>query len=679
MRPSHLSPTDHSAAPPTTGPSNAQTSEHPRARSTHAPASLLAWLVAAVLLALTLPTSAAHAQRTTPAGQVHQLTTADADAWLDGVVPSLLGQGNVSGATVSIVKDGQLLTARGYGSANRWSERADGSQRVDPARHLFRIGSVAKLTTAVAAMQLVEAGKLDLDGNVAEQVDIPLDLPKGPITPRHLMTHSAGFEDYLGESFTVSDPAKFPGLREVLADQPDQIAAPGTVSAYSNYGVALLGRIIELKSGQSFDEYVQRNIFSPLGMNRSTTAQPLPPELAGDMVAGFDDPNSDPGPQPFELIGPAPAGSQSSTSVDMATFANFILGHGPRILSPESLAQMTRPAIDPARAPQHAGATNTLGLQFWLSEINGTPAPGHGGDTGLFHSQLMVFPEHDMGIFISQNGMGTQQTDLRPQVIEQFANRYVAPPVATPPSIEGSAEAAKALAGSYTMSRQQRSGPIKLMNPMGQVSMVGHDDGTLQLKGQPSRYHQVAPGRWQLAAGPAYLGNTEFATDGRTIVLAPGHELVRARPLEQLPVFVGLLIVSVLIGLVGSITVAAGLLRGRRARRSGTSEQPSGILTRLSRLAMVGTGVGMVGTIAAVGAFAALAMDMQPADGAYRVAQVFALVTAVAGLGAAIRAGSALGARARGPAVGAALMFLAALVFCGLCLYYNLGLVQLRY
>lgn len=676
MRSSHLSPAGHSATPiPATGPSTTPTIERPRARRTHAPAGLLTGLLAMVLLALTLPAPVAHAQ---PAGQVHQLTTADADAWLDGMVPSLLGQGNVSGATVSIVKDGQLLTARGYGSATRWSERADGSEPVDPARHLFRIGSVAKLTTAVAAMQLVEAGKLDLDGDVADQVDVSLDLPKGPITPRHLMTHSAGFEDYLGESFMVSDPAKFPGLREVLADQPDQIAAPGTVSAYSNYGVALLGRIVELKSGQSFDEYVQRNIFTPLGMNRSTTAQPLPPEFAGDMVAGFDDPNSDPEPQPFELIGPAPAGSQSSTSVDMATFANFILGHGPRILSPESLAQMTRPAIDPARAPQHAGASNTLGLQFWLSEINGTPAPGHGGDTGLFHSQLMVFPEHDMGIFISQNGMGTQQTDLRPQVIEQFANRYVAPPVATPQSIEGSAEAAKELAGSYTMSRQQRSGPIKLMNPLGQVTVVGHDDGTVQLKGQPSRYRQIAPGRWQLAAGPAYLGNTEFSTDGRTIVLAPGHELVRSRPLEQLPIFVGLLIVSVLIGLVGSITVAAGLLRGRRARHTD-AEPPSGILTRLSRLAMVGTGVGMVGTIAAVGAFAALAMDMQPADGAYRVAQVFGLVTAVAGLGAAIRAGSALGARARGPAVGATLMFLAALVFCGLCLYYNLGLVRLRY
>lgn len=654
-----------------------------RTRPRTTPRTALAHLIVAALAILIacapIPATAAPTPTPPAPPAATELTAEDADAWLDGVVPSLLGQGSVPGATVSIVKDDKLLTARGYGSANTWTDRAEDAEPVDPNRHLFRIGSVTKLTTAVAAMQLVEAGKLDLDGNVADQVDVPLDLPKGPITPRHLMTHTAGFEEYLSESFMVSDPATFPGLREVLTDQPDQITEPGTVSAYSNYGVALLGRIVEQQSGLPFDEYVRRNIFEPLGMNRSTTAQPLPPEFAADMAAGFDDPNSDNAAQPFELIGPAPAGSQSSTSVDMARFANFVLGHGPRILAPESLAQMTRPALDPARAPQHDGALNTVGLQFWLSDINGTPALGHGGDTGLFHSQLTVFPERNLGIFVSQNGMGTQKMDLRPQLIEQFANRYVAPPGKAPDSIEGSVEAAESLAGAYTMSRQQRSGPIKLMNPMGQVTLVNHDDGTLQLKGQPSRYRQVSPGRWQLAAGPAYLGNTEFSTDGRTIVLAPGHELVRARTLEQLPVFGALLIGSVLVGLVGSIAVAAGLVRGRRARRGDTSPPKDGALTAVSRLAMVGTGVGMLGTIAAVAVFATLALDMQPADGAYRVAQVFGLVTAVAGLGAAIRAGRAIGAGARGPAVGAIVMFLASLVFCGLCLYFNLGLVQVRY
>src|SRR5688500_18838534 len=193
-----------------------------------------------------------------------QLVLADVEAWLDGYMPYAIKTGDIAGAVVVIVKDGQILTERGYGYA-------DVAKRtpVDPQRTLFRPGSVSKLVTWTAVMQLVEQGKLDLDRDVNDYIDFTIPPRDGqPVTLRHLMTHTPGFEEIL-KSLIGDDPEVLPPLDAYVKRWvPHRIFAPGAVPAYSNYGVAVAGYVVARVSGESFDDYLDRHIFTPLGMAR---------------------------------------------------------------------------------------------------------------------------------------------------------------------------------------------------------------------------------------------------------------------------------------------------------------------------------------------------------------------------------------------------------------------------
>lgn len=644
--------------------------------------TLLTLLAALCLLPVGGPSALADPAPPSTSG-THELTAADADAWLDGMVPTMLQAGDGAGVTVSIVKDGKLLTARGYGAANRWSLGAEGADPVDPAATQFRIGSISKLFTAVAAMQLVEQGKIGLNEGIDQYVDIQLDHPLGEPTIRHLLTHTAGYEEYLGTEFMQTDPEKLPSLREAVSDMPRQIHEPGTVSAYSNHGTALLGYIVEQVSGQPYDQYVQQHVLDPLGMERTTTAQPLPAEFRTTMAVGFQDPTVTTDPQGFELIAPAPAGSASSTATDMAIFANFLLGHGPEgVLTPETLQLMTSPGIDTEKAPLYENAVNTMGLQLWLTEYHGVKMVGHGGDTGLFHSMLSIYPELDAAVFISQNGLGVQGvSDMRNPLVTEFADRYGAPETELPAAVAGSEADAKALAGSYKLSREQRSGVLKLMLPLSQMDIVANKDGTVSLAGMPGTYRQVKKGEWRLVAGSPAFGVDAFTTDGDAIAFLPAHELHRAPAIETMPVFAGLLVPALLIGLLASIVAVTGTVSRWRARRHPEMPNPAvlGTAGRWGRRAMGLVGAGMVVAAGGVAIFLNSVSSMEPAVIALRIGQLGILAAAVGGVGAAIRAVSAIRQRAWSAAVWAVLVTIAAAVFVGVLAYYNLGTVNIQF
>jgi CubicO group peptidase (beta-lactamase class C family) len=168
--------------------------------------------IAAALTTIVVGRSVADAAES-PA---HELTQQDADAWLDGFLPSAIKQADIAGAVVVIVKDGQVLTQRGYGYADVATRR-----RVDPADTLFRIGSISKLFTWTAVMQLVEQGKIDLDADVNRYLDFMVPPLAGqPITMRNLMTHTAGFEDVFkgGIRFSGELPPLGVVVKRMLAD-----------------------------------------------------------------------------------------------------------------------------------------------------------------------------------------------------------------------------------------------------------------------------------------------------------------------------------------------------------------------------------------------------------------------------------------------------------------------------
>src|SRR6266403_1803292 len=191
-------------------------------------------------------------------------------------------------------------------------------------------------------MQQVEQGKIDLDADVNQYLDFKIPAREGkPVTMRNLMQHVAGFEEQ-AKGILSNDP-KFLRFEALLKQWvPHRVFAPGTTPAYSNYGASLAGYIVQRLSGEPFSSYIEKHIFAPLDMKLSTFRQPLPAQLAPLMSKGYPQASQD--PIPFELIGPAPAGSLSSPGEDMA---HFMIAHlqdgeynGNRILSAATARKM---------------------------------------------------------------------------------------------------------------------------------------------------------------------------------------------------------------------------------------------------------------------------------------------------------------------------------------------------
>src|SRR5690242_2540951 len=210
------------------------------------------------------------------------LTASDVGAFLDGFLPMQLEREDIAGAVVVIVKDGQILFAKGYGFSDSAKRKP-----VSVENTMFRPGSVSKLFTWTSVMQLVEQGKLDLDKDVNEYIDFKIPEAFGkPITLKNLLTHTPGFEEQVKD--LITNKVETPNLGNYLKTHiPGRIFPPGTVPAYSNYGAALAGYIVERVSGEPFDQYVENHIFKPLGMTHSTFDQPLPADMAPNMSNGY--------------------------------------------------------------------------------------------------------------------------------------------------------------------------------------------------------------------------------------------------------------------------------------------------------------------------------------------------------------------------------------------------------
>lgn len=420
-----------------------------------------------------------------------EMTAADVEAFLDGVLPLQLKREDIAGAVVLVVKDGQVLVAKGYGFA-------DVAKRtpVTPDATLFRPGSVSKLFTWTAVMQLVEQGKLDLDRDVNDYLDFKVPPKFGkPITLRNIMTHTPGFEEVIQELFVgrASDLRPIDHyLREHL---PERIFPPGEVPAYSNYATAMAGYIVQRVSGQPFDDYIEQHIFRPLGMERTTFRQPLSKALEPLMSQGYAR-GSEPA-KPFEWVEATPAGSVSATATDMARFMIAHLQDGrygdAQILRPETAQLMHSRQFGPH--PE----MNGMSLGFYEESRNGHRILGHGGDTQWFHSDLHLIPDAGVGFFISYNSAGKGELSPRSGAWRAFLDRYFpyAPPEAKPPAT--AAQDGKAVAGRYSVSRRIQTNILSAGTLLGESQVTYNADGTISasnfkdMNGQLKRYREIAP------------------------------------------------------------------------------------------------------------------------------------------------------------------------------------------
>jgi len=485
--------------------------------------------------------------QTPPAGAA--LTSADVEAFLEGLMPNQLAREDIAGAVVVVVKDGKVLFGKGYGFSD-----AEKRTPVSVDDTLFRPGSTSKLFTWTAVMQLVEQGKLDLDRDINTYLDFKvLEAFGKPITLRDVMTHTPGYEDYVKELF-VTDPAKMQPLgQHVATHQPQIIFPPGTTGAYSNYATAVAGYVVERVSGKPFAKYIEENITGPLGMKHATFRQPLPKDLEPLMSKGYKLGSGK--AQKFEYVVPSPAGALSASGGAMA---HFMIAHlqegryeGVQILRPETARLMH------ARQRGKSPTMNAMCLGFYEESRNGHRIISHGGDTQWFHSDLHLMPDAGLGFFVSYNSQGKGEISGRTMLWEAFLDRYFpyTPPAA--PAVTLSDADLKAFTGSYLSSRRSETTFLRLLYLLSENQVSIGPNHTLQVdafkgfNGQPIRFEPVGPmafrevhGQGRIEFQKAPSGRLELVTAYPFFVFEK-PEAFRSRSL-LLPVGIGSLVVIVL-------------------------------------------------------------------------------------------------------------------------------------
>ena len=573
---------------------------------------------------------------------VPQLTKADVDTWLDGFMPLALSQGDIAGAVVVVVKDGSILTQRGYGYADLAARKP-----MDPERTLVRVGSVSKLFTWTALMQLVERGDVALDTDINAYLDFRIPARDGkPITVRNLITHTPGFEEQLKSAVTY-DPAAAQPLDALLKRwTPERIFAAGTMPAYSNYGAALAGYIVQRVSGMPFEDYVEGYLLGPLGMTSSSFRQPLPSPLQARMAKGYATASSS--ERAFEIVGLGPAGALSAPATDVAKFMIAHLQQGRLgdavILQPQTALQMhTTPLTVLPRVDR-------MLLGFYEANYKGRRVIAHGGDTLWFHGDLRLFIDDGVGMYVAFNSMGKglAAIDLRIALFEQFANRYLPVPDwrAGPGVAEHTAlHHARLIAGRYTNSRRMESSFMSLLNLVGALEVTDHLDGTIGVSmvrsasAVPLRWHEVEPFVWQLDGSSrllsAELRNGEVARIAFDEIspFMMFERLSAWRASWSLPVFLAALVSL----LATAIVWPASALARRYYGVQYAQPQQDANAHRWLRISATATVLMWAAWAATIGIMMSDLANLSPsADGWLWVLHVVSVIVVFAGIGASL-------------------------------------------
>src|ERR1700735_2378711 len=502
---------------------------------------------------------------------VPALTESDLGSFLDGLLPTQIERGNIAGAVVLVVKDGKVLFAKGYGYSDVATKKP-----VTPDGTLFRPGSISKLFTWTAVMQLVEEGKLNLDRDVNDYLDFKLVPAFGkPITLRNIMTHTSGYQETAKDLF-VSQASDLKPLGEYLqAHMPARIFPPGEVPAYSNYATALAGYIVQRVSGQPFNDYIEAHIFKPLNIAHSTYVQPLP-----DALKPLMSPGCVVATQPakgYEIVQAFPAGSSAVSAENMS---HFMIAHlqdgqydGARILKPETVALMH------SRQFAYNSALNGMCLGFYEETRNGHRIIGHAGDTDYFHSDLHLMPDQNLGIFISYNSAGKGEISNRTELWNKILDRYF--PYSPPPAVPVAEPKAdvQAVSGYYMPSRRSQTNILKLTSMLGQLKVFSDPDGGIRIDplkdsaGELIRWQEVGPLLYRQRDGQDRVAFRRDASGNLVLSIDfPFFVFQRASVLDTKPfnmfIFIGGASVLLLVLILWPI---AGLLRKHYGQRLSLS------------------------------------------------------------------------------------------------------------
>lgn len=507
---------------------------------------MLKWIAATLIAVAALTGAPGVAHAAGPAPDLQKL--------VDDYVTDAMREEKVPGVAVTVVADGKKIFSKGYGFADTRTKTP-----VDPDRTGFLIGSETKLLTAQAALQLVAQGKLDLDVDVntyLKAFKIEDTYPGRPVTLRHLLTHTGGFdEDYMIGTGS-DDPDDIEPLGRVLAaTQPLRKHPPGTAVTYDNYGVALAGYLVEVASGQPYADYVKEHVFDPLGMTNSTVAVPRPRAIEDNLATPYTS-SGEATDLTYGNLPPTGMGPVSTAS-DMGRYMIAQLS-GRGVAAQMTLQQYTE---DP-RLPG-------MGFIFEEHLYQGHRMLWKGGDVLGMHAFMFLLPERNMGVHIISNGDGLGGDGVDGFALaHEIADRYL-PQLATP-NVEPLAGAtSERFEGWYSNSRTSRGSILKfkrlLKTPL-RVEATPDGGITFVEKGKRTSYIQVEPGMFQKRGG---WDRIVFKNNG---VMAIGNNTVvfdRLGPLDHPWLHLGLLAFGVVVLLATLIWIpfAAAV----RRTRSGSS------------------------------------------------------------------------------------------------------------
>lgn len=415
-------------------------------------------------------------------------------AYFDAVLPEQMAREGLIGASVAVVQAGSQVFARGYGYQ-------------DPARQvpvsaddtLFFIGSDGKLFTWTAVMQLVEQGRLDLHTDVNTYLDFRLpDTFADPITLHHLLTHTAGFEeDY--RSLLVDSPDRVRSLGDhVRTAVPARVYSPGSVMAYSNYGSALAGYIVERASGEPFDQYLRAHLLSPLGMTRSWSGLDLPQPQQIALSTGFRRPFGLERSAAMEWPAASPAAPIRTTATDLSRFMLAHLGSGcvadQCILKPESVDLMHSLHF------AHPGQSDGMAYGWMSSTINGQHVLWHLGESAHFVSIVALIPDQDLGLFFSFN---TAPANWR-ATLWAFMDTFfpIERPAAPAEPLPDWETRARDFSGLYAPARRNVTS-AQALGTLTAVAQVEIDQGRLMFNGW--EFVETAPGSFVQVDGDRHL------------------------------------------------------------------------------------------------------------------------------------------------------------------------------
>jgi CubicO group peptidase (beta-lactamase class C family) len=401
------------------------------------------------------------------------------------------------GAALVIVQGDQILYSQGYGFAN-----VENHTPVSASQTLFRAGSVSKLFTATALMQLSERGQLDLNADINTYLTrFQVTSPDGkPVNAAHLLTHTSGLEEnYLG--MHVHTPQELAPLGDFLARHlPPITSPPGTIISYNDHGYTLAGYLVEEIAGQPFEQYIAQNILEPLGMASSTFDQPPAPALLERMAVGYHYRNGSYRPYPFDYVNVAPAASLVGPAEDMAHFIIAMLNEGvyqgQSILSPETLAEMQTRQV--SHHPLLRG--RAYGFSEWLE--NGQRALFHDGGNPGFMSRLFLLPDSALGFYLVINAdQWTQAARLSRLFTTQFLDTFFpdsSPQAVSPQPPADFSVRASHHTGYYRDQAGYSSRTLtKLASLMEQLPVRAGPDNTLLIGSNPAVEVQPLIFRWQ--------------------------------------------------------------------------------------------------------------------------------------------------------------------------------------